>query len=86
MFLGIAYAILSAYAISAGLEKSTGQPRPDLIDRCQVDPAAYLDVDIMVHRGGMVDSSVCMQTDHGILAEGFASFPSGHCAGKDLYS
>lgn len=35
----------------------------------------------MLYGAGMVDSSVCRQTDQFILSEGFASFPSGHSSG-----
>ncbi|KAH7412859.1 phosphatidic acid phosphatase type 2/haloperoxidase [Cadophora sp. MPI-SDFR-AT-0126] len=77
-WLGIGYAILFAFGISNALEKFAGQPRPDLIARCQVDPQVYLNETIMLFRAGVVDSSVCRQTDSFILDEGFASFPSGH--------
>ncbi|KAK0121839.1 hypothetical protein ONS95_010119 [Cadophora gregata] len=81
-WLGIGYAILFAFGISNALEKFAGQPRPDLIARCQVDPAVYLNETVMFFGTGMVDSSVCRQTDSFILDEGFASFPSGHSSGK----
>ncbi|PVH73579.1 acid phosphatase/Vanadium-dependent haloperoxidase, partial [Cadophora sp. DSE1049] len=77
-WLGIGYAILFAFGISNALEKFAGQPRPDLIARCQVDPQVYLNETIMLFGAGVVDSSVCRQTDSFILDEGFASFPSGH--------
>jgi len=83
-WLGIGYAILFAFGISNALEKFAGQPRPDLIARCQVDTQVYLNETIMLFGAGVVDSSVCRQTDAFILNEGFASFPSGHSSGKSF--
>ncbi|KAH6711947.1 phosphatidic acid phosphatase type 2/haloperoxidase [Leptodontidium sp. MPI-SDFR-AT-0119] len=76
--LGLGYTILFAFGISNILEKFTGQPRPDLIARCQVAPETYLDDKIMLYGAGMVSVEVCMQTDKFLLDEGWASFPSGH--------
>ncbi|PPQ70286.1 hypothetical protein CVT24_000849 [Panaeolus cyanescens] len=51
---------------------TVGRPRPDVISRCQpiagsVDPPL-----------GLSNSSICTQTDHEILIDGFRSFFSGH--------
>ncbi|KAG7002214.1 hypothetical protein G7Y79_00028g062350 [Physcia stellaris] len=62
-----------AFVITGALKNEIGKPRPDLIDRCRpkegsVDPTTF----------GLSTSSICTQKDHGILKDGFRSFPSGH--------
>ena len=63
--------------ITSALKNAAGKPRPDLVDRCQprqgsVDPPVF----------GLSNSSICTQTDHKILKDGFRSFPSGHSSGS----
>lgn len=55
---------------TALIKNGVGRPRPDLIDRCQPDPKAIIK--------GLVDISICTNTDSHFLDEGFRSFPSGH--------
>ena len=62
-----------AFVITAALKNEIGKPRPDLIDRCRPeegssDPPVF----------GLSNSTICTQTDHSILKDGFRSFPSGH--------
>ena len=71
--LGILMASISAYVITGALKNATGKPRPDLIDRCHPQEGS---ADAPVF--GLSNSSICTQTDHSILKDGFRSFPSGH--------
>ena len=59
--------------ITAILKNATGKPRPDFIARCSpvdgsVDPVPF----------GLSNDTICTQTDHGVLKDGYRSFPSGH--------
>ncbi|KAL8902269.1 MAG: hypothetical protein Q9207_004804 [Kuettlingeria erythrocarpa] len=71
--LGLLLSQGAAFVVTGALKNATGKPRPDLIDRCQpkagsADPLPF----------GLSNSSICTQTDHAILKDGFRSFPSGH--------
>ncbi|KAL9593379.1 MAG: hypothetical protein Q9219_007582 [cf. Caloplaca sp. 3 TL-2023] len=71
--LGLLLSQGAAFVITGALKNATGKPRPDLIDRCQplagsADPLVY----------GLSNSTICTQTNHKILKDGFRSFPSGH--------
>lgn len=80
-WLGLAYSAMASGVFSI-LSQISGQPRPDFIERCQPDPGAYKDDNIMLYRAGIVDTSVCMTTDIKLLQSGFMSFPSGHATSK----
>lgn len=58
--------------ITGTFKIAIGKPRPDLIDRCQpsvtIDPQPF----------GLLNSTICKQTDKALLNDGFMSFPSGH--------
>lgn len=54
--------------ITGALKNACGKPRPDIIDRCQPSGAPAF---------GLSNSTICTQTDHEILKDGFRSFPSG---------
>ena len=64
---------VAAYTITGVLKNATGKPRPDFINRCRALPGS---VDPPVF--GLSNSTICTQTDHGILKDGFKSFTSGH--------
>ncbi|KAL8712217.1 MAG: hypothetical protein Q9225_006973 [Loekoesia sp. 1 TL-2023] len=71
--LGLLLSQGAAFVITGALKNATGKPRPDLIDRCQplggsADPPVY----------GLSNSTICTQTNHKMLKDGFRSFPSGH--------
>ena len=75
--LGLLTSNVAAYTITGVLKNATGKPRPDFIDRCRplqgsADPPVF----------GLSNSIICTQTDHGILKDGFKSFPSGHCSSR----
>ncbi|RDL36956.1 uncharacterized protein BP5553_04389 [Venustampulla echinocandica] len=61
--------ILTSF-ITNVVKNAVGRPRPDLISRCK--PAATAASDVLV------DISVCTQTNHHVLHDGWRSFPSGH--------
>jgi diacylglycerol diphosphate phosphatase/phosphatidate phosphatase len=52
------------------IKNAVGRPRPDLISRCKPLNTTPKDV--------LVDISVCTETDHHTLQDGWRSFPSGH--------
>ena len=56
--------------ITDAVKNAVGRPRPDLIDRCK--PAGGTAKDVLV------TLSVCTETDHHVLHDGWRSFPSGH--------
>jgi diacylglycerol diphosphate phosphatase/phosphatidate phosphatase len=56
--------------ITDAVKNAVGRPRPDLIDRCK--PASGTSKDVLV------TISVCTETDHHVLHDGWRSFPSGH--------
>ncbi|KAF2834290.1 PAP2-domain-containing protein, partial [Patellaria atrata CBS 101060] len=70
--LGLFLSVGAAFTVTGALKNAIGKPRPDLIDRCQPnvmqDPTPW----------GLVNHTVCTQTDNHILKDGFRSFPSGH--------
>ena len=71
--LGLFLASGTAYVITAILKNAAGKPRPDLIARCLPKEDA---VDAFPF--GLSNDTICTQTDHSILKDGFRSFPSGH--------
>jgi diacylglycerol diphosphate phosphatase/phosphatidate phosphatase len=64
------YSIFLTCFITDAVKNAVGRPRPDLIDRCK--PAGGTAKDVLV------TISVCTETDHHILHDGWRSFPSGH--------
>ena len=78
--LGLILASSSAFVITGALKNATGKPRPDLIARClprvgSADPPVF----------GLSNSTICTQTNHAILKDGFRSFPSGHSSSKLVF-
>jgi diacylglycerol diphosphate phosphatase/phosphatidate phosphatase len=68
--LGLAISMILTSFLTDVIKNMVGRPRPDLIERC-----------IPIHRTApntLVDLSVCTQTDHHTLHDGWRSFPSGH--------
>lgn len=61
--------ILTSF-ITDVIKNAVGRPRPDLISRCK--PAAGTPENVLV------DISVCTETNHHTLHDGWRSFPSGH--------
>lgn len=75
--LGLLLSSGAAFVITGALKNATGKPRPDLIDRCQPQPGSE-DPPVF----GLSNSTICSQTNHAILKDGFRSFPSGHSSSK----
>ncbi|KAI9841341.1 MAG: hypothetical protein M1837_000774 [Sclerophora amabilis] len=73
--LGILLSVGFTLVITQSLKTVTGKPRPDLIDRCRPKEGSE-DAPVF----GLSDSSICEQTEHSILKDGFRSFPSGHAS------
>ncbi|TFY52662.1 hypothetical protein EVJ58_g9888 [Rhodofomes roseus] len=70
--LGLVLSLALAAAITEFTKVTVGRPRPDLISRCIPKPGS---VDPTY---GLSDASVCTQTDHYMMEDGWRSFPSGH--------
>jgi diacylglycerol diphosphate phosphatase / phosphatidate phosphatase len=79
--LGLLLASGTAFVITGALKNATGKPRPDFIARCMpvpgsVDPKPF----------GLSNDTICTQTDHAIMKDGYRSFPSGHSSCRFLFS
>lgn len=68
--LGLAIAIITTSFLTDVFKNAIGRPRPDLIARCKPEAGAP--------RDELVTISVCTETDHHLLHDGWRSFPSGH--------
>ncbi|KAL1306784.1 hypothetical protein AAFC00_005445 [Neodothiora populina] len=84
-WMGLALSYALAFMITQGIKNLIGKPRPDLLSRCQPDLANIADHVVGGYFGRdvaptwtLVSSSICTQTDHALLDEGFRSFLSGH--------
>lgn len=85
--MGLAMALATTFMFSEGIKSLFGKPKPDLLARCQLDPATVERFTVGQGFGSalpewnvLVSWTACTQTDEGILANGFRSFPSGHAA------
>lgn len=68
--LGFIISIALTVFISDFIKNAVGRPRPDLIARCK--PA------FGTPENTFVSYTVCTETDHHLLHDGWRSFPSGH--------
>ncbi|CCX10131.1 PAP2 domain-containing protein [Pyronema domesticum] len=68
--LGLTTSLLLAAFITDLIKNTVGRGRPDLLARCKAAEGTPL------HE--LVDWTVCTETDHHTLHDGFRSFPSGH--------
>lgn len=68
-YANISSVILTCF-ITDVIKNAVGRPRPDLISRCK--PA------LGTPKDELVTISVCTETDHHTLHDGWRSFPSGH--------
>lgn len=83
-WMGLALALATTFFFTEGLKNVIGRPRPDLLSRCNLDPATVQQYAL----GGegsqlplwnlLVSSTACRQPNASKLNDGFASFPSGH--------
>lgn len=85
-WLGLALGLATTFFFTEGLKDIIGKPRPDLLSRCNLDPAMVEQYAL----GGegpqlplwnlLVSSTACRQPDSARLNDGFAAFPSGHAS------
>ncbi|KAK4128327.1 PAP2-domain-containing protein [Parathielavia appendiculata] len=84
--LGLALSIIAAWFITNGMKNLFGKPRPDLLSRCQPDLdniGQYIigglkGLATATTAGQLVSPTICKNPNHGVLDDGFRSFPSGH--------
>ena len=84
-WMGLGLGLATTFFFTEGLKNLIGMPRPDLLARCNLDPAAVQGFALGGGEGGklplwnlLVSSEACRQADAAMLDDGFASFPSGH--------
>lgn len=90
--LGLCLGLAATLFVTSGLKDLVGKPRPNLLARCEPDLTHIAQFIV----GGFGDSlnseaeslvtgAICQQSDHRLLDDSFAAFPSGHssfsCAG-----
>ncbi|KAL8339307.1 hypothetical protein RB601_005833 [Gaeumannomyces tritici] len=68
--LGLLVGLAVTTLVTDVVKNAVGRPRPDLLARCK--PAAGTPRDVLV------DWTVCTETAHHLLHDGWRSFPSGH--------
>lgn len=78
--LGLGLSVCAAFTITGALKNAIGKPRPDLIARCEIDPAVRdtFTSDAFRHKLTLSSVAICQQKNNYILQDGFKSFPSGH--------
>lgn len=69
----VTLAVALTGAVTTILKLTAGRPRPDLIARC-LPRSGSQNAAVF----GLVDQSICTQTDFNILNDGWKSFASGH--------
>ena len=89
-WMGLGLGLATTFFFTEGLKNVIGRPRPDLLSRCNLDPATVQQYAL----GGegsqlplwnlLVSSTACRQPDTSKLNDGFASFPSGHSSCKSM--
>lgn len=85
--MGLTLGLAITAVFTNGLKLVTGNPRPDLLSRCNpnlLDISSHLlgGINDQVGEGTLVSWTICQQSDAGTLADGFQSFPSGHASCK----
>ena len=87
-WMGLGLGLALTYFFTEGLKDLIGKPRPDLLSRCNLDPATVQQYALGGYGGklplwnALVSYTACNQPDVSKLNDGFASFPSGHAARK----
>ena len=84
--MGLGLGLATTFLFVETLKNMIGKPRPDLLSRCDLDPATVQQYAI----GGegsqlgftdlLVSYTACRQPDRSKLDAGFVSFPSGHAS------
>lgn len=85
-WMGLALGLATSFLFTEGLKSLAGKPRPDLLARCDLDPAVVQQYAL----GGegtqlplwnlLISITACRQPDYKKLKDGFTSFPSGHAS------
>lgn len=87
-WMGLALGLAITFFFTEGLKDIIGKPRPDLLSRCNLDPAMVQQFALGGEGGQLplwnllVSSTACRQPNTSKLNDGFASFPSGHSSCK----
>jgi membrane-associated phospholipid phosphatase len=75
--------LAAAFLITNGIKNLFGNPRPDLLARCDpnlrnIARCAVRGFPNALEGVNVVSAGICQQTDSSILDDGFRSFPGGH--------
>ena len=90
-WMGLALALATTFFFTEGFKDLIGKPRPDLLSRCNLDPATVQQFALGGEGGQLplwnllVSYTACRQPDTAKLDDGFASFPSGHSSCKSTF-
>ena len=83
-WMGLGLALATTLFFTEGMKNLFGKPRPDLLARCNLDPATVQQYalggfgDQIPEWNLLISYTACRETDMGMLKSGFKSFPSGH--------
>lgn len=86
-WMGLALSCAITALFTNALKLLIGRPRPDLLSRCdpnlsELSSHVLGGIRDQISEGTLVSSTICLQTKHDILKDGFQSFPSGHASCK----
>ena len=86
-WMGLALSCAITALFTNALKLLIGRPRPDLLSRCnpilsEISSHVLGGIRDQISEGTLVSSTICQQTNHGLLKDGFQSFPSGHASCK----
>ena len=90
-WMGFALGLATTFFFTEGMKNLYGKPRPDLLSRCNLDPAAVQQYALGGEGGQLplwnllISSTACRQPDSAKLDDGFQSFPSGHSSCECLF-
>ena len=84
--MGLGLGLATTFLFVETLKILIGKPRPDLLSRCDLDPATVQQYVVggegsqLYVRDLLVSYTACRQPDRSKLDAGFVSFPSGHAS------
>ncbi|KAJ2830850.1 hypothetical protein GGI24_001816 [Coemansia furcata] len=73
--LGLCLALVLNMMITNTIKNLAGRHRPDFISRCNIDMTNAATLEPFI---GLLNTSICRQTDKSYFWDGMRSFPSGH--------
>ena len=88
--MGLGLCLATTFFFVEGLKNLFGKPRPDLLSRCDLDPATVQQYAVGGAGGQLplwnllVSYTACRQADISKLNDGFQSFPSGHASCRHI--